>query len=246
MSFLSPLNLLGEGVGDFEMFNLKDMWGKIEDDPWRLLTGSATPFGTELWNTVLGRDDDPMVNLLGGPMGSGWAGLGSGGVYDRAQAEGIDTKRANQLHDIAEVTAALFAGGAALGGGGGGAAGGGTGATTYPMPETGALGGGEYINAAGETIGGGGGAGLWDMLTEYSDLMGNMGGGMGGGQGGAGGAQQASDPPPQRRVMPSYSPYMPRDIGMPEVYSPQRSTPFGLLAQEDEMDRLRQILGGIL
>ena len=60
-------------------------WDRIKDDPKRLLLG-VDPASTELWNGILGKDDEPIVNFLGGPMGSGWTGMGSGGVYDRAEA----------------------------------------------------------------------------------------------------------------------------------------------------------------
>ncbi len=246
---------------DFEMFNLKDMWEKIEDNPFQLMTG-VDPFATGMWNEILGRDDEPIVNVLGGPYGgSSKGGLGSGGVYDRAQEAGIDIGPATQMHDVAEVVASYYAakglggigGGEAAAAGGGGAAGGGAGggATTFALPETGSLGGGEFINAAGEPIAGGAGGGglfgeggMFDFgnmnWQDYMEMGQQMGGGMGG--------QQQSQGPPPMRPMPSAgsSGYLPRDVGSPEVYSPPRSQPFGLLQEEDELERLRNMLGGLL
>lgn len=111
------------GVLDFELFNLKDMFGKSLDNPEQLLLGAATPVGAKLWGEILGKDFEPMVNALGGPQGSGFLGLGSGGVFDRAREAGVSTGDASNIHNIAEVVAGGFAGGAgALGGSSGGAA----------------------------------------------------------------------------------------------------------------------------
>jgi hypothetical protein len=250
---------------DFEMFNLKDMWEKIEDNPFQLITG-VDPFSTGMWNTILNRDDEPIVNQLGGPYGgSSKMGLGSGGVYDRAQEAGIDIGPATQMHDIAEVVASYYAmkglggiggEGAAAGAGGGGGAAGGGGATTFALPETGSLGGGEFINAAGEPIAGGaGGGGFWDSINPFGeggqfdfqnmgweDYM-KMGQQFGGGMG----EQQQQQQAPGMRPMPAgRSGYQPWDVGSPEVYSPPRSIPFGLLQEEDELEKLQKILGGIL
>jgi hypothetical protein len=246
---------------DFEMFNLKDMWEKIEDNPFQLLTG-VDPFSTGMWNEILGRDDEPIVNQLGGPYGgSSKMGLGSGGVYDRAQEAGIDIGPATQMHDVAEVVASYYglkglggiggegAAAGAGGAGGGGAAGGG--ATTFALPETGAIGGGEFINAAGEPIAGGAGGGgmfgeggMFDFgnmdWMDYMEMGQNMGGGMGGQQ------QQQQQAPGMRPMPQGRSGYQPWDVGSPEVYSPPRSIPFGLLTEESELEKLQKILGGIL
>jgi hypothetical protein len=102
-------------VFDFERINFGNIWDQIEDDPWRVLVGSVDPFSTELWNQITGEEYEPMVNMLGGPMGSGWTGLGeNGGVYDLAKEQGVDTKWSEQSHDVAEIIAAIY-GGSALG-----------------------------------------------------------------------------------------------------------------------------------
>ena len=109
-------------VFDFELFNLKDMLKKIGDEPLSALVGGLTPIGAELWKGlgVLDKDFDPPVNILGGPKGGDTLGIGSGGVFDRAQAEGIDTSLSQKSHDAAEVVASLY-GIAGLSGAGGGA-----------------------------------------------------------------------------------------------------------------------------
>lgn len=131
-------------VWDFEGVNFGNIWKQIKDDPERLLYGSIDPFSTELWNTILGEDEEPMINQLGGPMGSGWSGLGeNGGVYDMAREKGINTEWSEKSHDVAEVIAAIYGAagaGDALGGlfGGGG--------------EGAAAGGGEAASAGGDGI----------------------------------------------------------------------------------------------
>jgi hypothetical protein len=94
---------------DFEVFNLKDMLGKLKDNPESLLLG-VDPISTGLWNAlgVGGGNQEPLVNVLGGPMGGDALGIGSGGVYDRAQATGINTKNAMRAHDLAEIIAAMY------------------------------------------------------------------------------------------------------------------------------------------
>ena len=115
----------------FESHNFGSIWDKIKEDPERLLYGAVDPFSTELWNRITGSNYEPLVNQLGGPMGSGWAGLGeNGGVYASAEQKGINTKHSKSSHDVAEIIAAIYGGSAAgdaLGGlfsGGGSAAGG--------------------------------------------------------------------------------------------------------------------------
>jgi hypothetical protein len=79
MGFLS--DVLG-----FEKFHLKDLWGRIKDNPEKLL--------------------DPMVgglvNPLGGPKGD---------VYDRASDAGIRVKSGRKMHDLAEAISSMYAGG---------------------------------------------------------------------------------------------------------------------------------------
>jgi hypothetical protein len=116
----------------FEKHNLGYMWDALKSDPKRLILG-VDPASTELWNQILGRDDKPIVNFLGGPMGSGWTGMGeTGGVYESARNDGINTKHSESSHDVAEAIAAYYGSQGAAGGlgaawGGGAAAGGASG-----------------------------------------------------------------------------------------------------------------------
>jgi hypothetical protein len=203
---------------DFEKFHLSDMWDRIKDDPKRLLLG-VDPASTEIWNGILGRDDEPIVNFLGGPMGSGWTGMGTGGVYDRAEAEGINTKAAMGMHDVAETVAGIWGGYGAAQGMGGAFGGGGEGGSSL-MP------------------------GEWDWMKggeggfDWQNMMGQMGG-MGGGQ------QQQGAPPPRGipRTQSSFDPSYPQPM---TPYMPGRSTPFGLLMEDDNEQRMKAMLGGLL
>ena len=248
----------GGGFGDaleFEKFQLGDWWDKIKENPEQLLIGAGDPISAGLWGSILGKEYEPFVNVLGGPYGGShkWAtGTGEGGgVYERAEQAGIDTSAAGGIHDIAEVIAATMAlTGGGSGWGGGGFGGGGEGALTGIDPSTYAATPRSYFPLEGA---GGAGGGFWDFgsmdwsdPSTYMDLLGNMP--QSGGPGGGGGrAQQASDPAPTRRVMPflTESSFLPQDIGMPQVYSPRRQLPFGLLSDEEE-ERMRMMFGGIL
>jgi len=66
----------------FDKFRLKDVWNQLRDDPWRILTG-VDPVSTWLNNKILGRDDEPLGNLWGGP---------SRQQFRRAEESGIDVK----------------------------------------------------------------------------------------------------------------------------------------------------------
>jgi hypothetical protein len=113
---------------DFEKFFAKDLWSNLKKDPKRLILG-VDPASTWAWNKVLGRDDDPLVDQMGGPYdGRVFSyGHGNGGVYDRAQAAGIDTTAAQGNHDAAHLIAGSFAAGG-LGNAGGNVFGSGGGA----------------------------------------------------------------------------------------------------------------------
>lgn len=101
----------------FESLNLKSMWNKARKNPEQLLLGAATPAGAALWGGITGKKYDPMVNALGGPMGGGPLGTdNTGGVYDEAQAKGINTGNIAMSHDIAELVASIYGGKAAMGG----------------------------------------------------------------------------------------------------------------------------------
>lgn len=158
---------------DFEMFNLKDLWKGLRKDPKRLILG-VDPWSTKAWNFVLNRDDEPLVDQMGGPYDGSVLSLGEkgkngerGGVYGRYEAQGGDAGAAKTMHNIAHVIAALFGaqGLAGIGGGGGaGASGGGT--SAY----------GPYANGY-----------QWAPGSEYgaSTGFGSLGG-LGGGGSGAG------------------------------------------------------------
>jgi len=141
MGFLSKL------VG-FENSFSKNFTKDIFSKPTRLLTG-IDPASTKVWNTVLGRDDKPLVNVYGSPGQQ---------YYDQAQAAGIDTGAAQQFHSIADKVASFY-GTQGVSGIGGGAAGatstsGGSGMGLMDMFSSGSGGGlgsllGGVIGAAG-------------------------------------------------------------------------------------------------
>jgi hypothetical protein len=119
---------------DFEKFFAKDLLKGISKDPKRLILG-VDPASTWAWNKVLGRDDKPLVDQMGGPYdGRVFSyGHGNGEVYDRAQAAGINTESAQKNHDAAHIIAASYA----LGGGFGNMGGGGEGAAQPGLWEQG-------------------------------------------------------------------------------------------------------------
>lgn len=99
---------LGDVLG-FEKFHFKDFFDRLKDDPKRLLLG-VDPASTTMWNKLLGKDDEALFNVWGGPMGGGTLGTDkTGGVYERAGAAGLDTGTSAQSHTIAEQIAAMFA-----------------------------------------------------------------------------------------------------------------------------------------
>lgn len=105
MGFLKKL------VG-FENSFSKNFTKDTFDKPSRLLTG-IDPASTKVWNTVLGRDDKPLVNVYGSPGQQ---------YYDQAQADGIDTAPAQAFHSVADKVAGFY-GMQGISGIGGGAAG---------------------------------------------------------------------------------------------------------------------------
>lgn len=105
---------------DFDRFWVRDLWKNVKADPKRLILG-VDPASTWAWNKVLGRDDKPLVDQMGGPYDGRVFSYGhnNGEVFDRAQAAGINTAPGSQNHDIAHIVALAAMGGGALGGGGG-------------------------------------------------------------------------------------------------------------------------------
>lgn len=102
MGFLDRLTNFGTDLVDFEMVNLKEMWGKIKDDPERLFIGAIDPWSSEIWGKALGKDygDNPLVNQWGGPDSSSW---------ERAEEEGVDLGPNRLMHGIAEGIAKTYA-----------------------------------------------------------------------------------------------------------------------------------------
>ena len=85
----------------FEKSNLKYMFDLIKKDPERLLIGAIDPLSTGLWNTILGKDYDPIVDQLGGA---------TKGSYQFAEARGIDTGPGQTMQGVAHLIAAFYAG----------------------------------------------------------------------------------------------------------------------------------------
>jgi hypothetical protein len=101
------VSFFGDVLG-FEKFHASDLLERTKDDPKRLILG-VDPLSTKAWNKVLGRDDEPLVDQMGGPYAGHTIG-GDEGVFERARAEGIDTGPGKGMHDIAHVVAAIYAG----------------------------------------------------------------------------------------------------------------------------------------
>lgn len=102
----------------FEASHVSDLWAGIKKDPKRLVLG-VDPLSTAGWNAVLGRQDEPLVNQVGGPTEQN---------YQNAENRGIDTGAGRTLHGIAGAVAGAYGGQAAGGalnwaGGGSGAGG---------------------------------------------------------------------------------------------------------------------------
>jgi hypothetical protein len=105
----------------FEAFNLKSIGKKIKDNPLRLLYGGIDPASTKVWNTALGRDDEPLVDQWGGA---------SADTYSKAEAAGIDTKAGHNMHRGARVIASMVMGNALGGSSSASASGSGSGSGT--------------------------------------------------------------------------------------------------------------------
>jgi hypothetical protein len=88
-------------VFKFEGSHLSDMWGDIKDDPERLLVGAIEPASTSVWNKVLGKDWDPLVDQMGGATSE---------RYSSAESKGIDTSAGRGMQNVAHAVAGLFAG----------------------------------------------------------------------------------------------------------------------------------------
>lgn len=174
----------GSDLLGFEKFNLSDIWKKIKKHPGQLLTG-VDPLSTKLWNGILHRKDEPLVDQMGGAYGGSMLsafGNNDGGVYKRAREAGIDTGAGENMHDLAHVVSAVF-GGQGLAGIGGGSAGGADlgvfsnggvnglqgvgGGNAGALANSGAIQGGAGMGGAAE-----GGATNWMDMAK--DMGGNM------------------------------------------------------------------------
>lgn len=89
----------------FEAFNVKGIIKDIAKNPQRLLTGAVDPLGTKISNKMHGTHYDPAVNQLGGATEKRFAD---------AEAKGMDTGMARNLHKVAGAVAGFY-GGNALG-----------------------------------------------------------------------------------------------------------------------------------
>jgi len=153
------MSWLGNVLG-FEKFHGKQILKDIAHKPTRLLTG-VDPASTKLWNKVLGTNDKPIVDQMGGATQD---------RYRQAEAAGIDPSAGKGLQNVAHVVAALY-GAQGLGNAAGNLMGSGGGAVT----------GGE-AGAAGGTTGGTSGSGLLGNAAGNADkaaMFGNAGYGEG-------------------------------------------------------------------
>jgi hypothetical protein len=89
----------------FEAFNVKKIVKGVWKNPTRLLTGAVDPLGTKISNKMFGQKYDPLVNQLGGATEK---------TFQEAEAKGMDTGLARNLHKTAGLVAGFF-GGNALG-----------------------------------------------------------------------------------------------------------------------------------
>lgn len=166
----------------FEAFNAGKLLKNIWEKPDQTLLGAQDPVGAGFWNNVAGTDYNANLNLLGGPSGTTWLDPGTEpgtDTYSQAEAKGINTKPAEQTHDIAEVIAIAYllnSGAGALGGGAGGAGAAGGGGAEAGGSSLFGMGGGE------------GGAGLLGDIgtTNTGATTGMEWGGSFGGEGGLG------------------------------------------------------------
>lgn len=101
-------------VVDFKLWEGKKVLSDIGKKPSRMLTG-VDPWSTNVWNTVKGSDDKPIVDQMGGTTKANMSQM------DR---EGMNTSPGRRMEDIAHVVAAIFGAKGLAGIGGGSSAGG--------------------------------------------------------------------------------------------------------------------------
>lgn len=83
----------------FEAFNVKNIVKGVLKNPQRLLTGAVDPLGTKISNKMFGSHYDPLVNQLGGATEQ---------RFRDAEAQGMDTGLARNLHKAAGVVAGAY------------------------------------------------------------------------------------------------------------------------------------------
>lgn len=132
----------------FENFFSKNLASDILHNPTRLITG-VDPASTAVWNKVLGTDNEPLVNMVGGPGQK---------YFNEAEQAGIDTGPAQGFHKVADTIAGIA---------------GSAGAAHGLGNLVGSVGGGGSLStgAGGASAGGGGGFSLGNM----GSIIGNAG-----------------------------------------------------------------------
>jgi hypothetical protein len=149
------INSIKNVVG-FELGHGRDILRDVWHDPSRLLTG-VDPLSTRLWNGVLGTDNQPLVNQLGGATEQ---------RYADAEARGQDTGLARTLQGVAGTVAGFYGAqgiGNAFGGFGNlfGSGGGSAGAAANPYQGMGFYG---FGSGGGEAAASGGMGGLGNLF----------------------------------------------------------------------------------
>lgn len=124
------MSIFGDIFG-FEKSAMGDRLDLLKKDPWRAPLGIMDQGSTNIFNTLTGKDLDPMVDYWGGTTKQNVA---------NAKAKGINTGPGEGMHNIARTITSLFAGGygadkMGLFGGaqGGSMVGSGADATTVPL-----------------------------------------------------------------------------------------------------------------
>ena len=199
---------------------------EVSKNPWRLAYGSVDPASTWVWNKITGKDDKPLINSLGSPMGGGGAGLSkNGGVYADAKTDGQSKgsiRMGKTFFTIGDTIAAYEGGGALMG----------------------AMGGGSGAAAGGDAAAGGEDAGLALGNTGTGGLFGSTGGSTASTGGGAmstyggGAAKAAGGLLAQGQTQPQSAPQQQMAMQQPDVQAQQASQI--RLQQEMELQALRQ------
>lgn len=194
------MSFLGDALG-FEKFHAGDLWDRIKKDPKRLVLG-VDPLSTKVWNKVLGKKDEPLVDQLGGAYGGHTIsafGNNDGGVYKRAREAGIDTGAGEKMQDFAHMLASIYGGNGLYGASGGSA---GSGVTGPLQTAQGLMGGGSgnglgYFSNGGKAGLQGMGGGNAGQLAATHGIGGGAGMGAAGSAGSGGFLSQLQQNPQQ-------------------------------------------------